>query len=48
LISWHKEKLLPSNWITIGAQPTYNPLSRTLTFLLANDIMEAIDQVMKN
>lgn len=41
------EKILPKNWIIVGAQPTYNPLGRTLTFLSVNDISKAIKDVRR-
>ena len=32
---------LPSRWLCVAAQPTYNPLGTTLTFTSEEDIMQA-------
>lgn len=37
-----EKKLLPRQWKMVGACPTYNPLSRTLTFLSEEDIVSAV------
>ena len=36
---------LPRRWRLAAAQPTYNPLSRDLTFLSADDVAEAVTAV---
>ncbi len=46
-ISLHHQRLLPSAWTLIGASPTFNPLSRTLTFLTTEDIVDAVTTLVK-
>jgi hypothetical protein len=43
----HNENVLVSPWKIIGACPTYNPLSRTLTFLNVDDIVNEIIRLVK-
>lgn len=38
---------LPKNWLCVTAQPTYNPLGNTLTFLNKEDIVEASERLLK-
>ena len=38
VVQLQKQKQLPSSWRVVGAQPTYNPLGQTLTFLSSEDI----------
>jgi 2-oxoisovalerate dehydrogenase E1 component len=37
---------LPRDWLSISAQPTYNPLGNTLTFLSKDDIMQASARIL--
>lgn len=39
--------LLPVSWRVIGAQPTYNPLGQLLTFLSPEDVVEAVENLVK-
>ena len=39
--------LLPSRWLLVGAANTYNPLSRTITFLTEEIVMNGIKQLTK-
>ena len=41
-LTLQREALLPRSWSIIGAANTYNPLSRTLTFLNETSIREAL------
>ena len=43
----HNDNVLNLPWKIIGACPTYNPLSRTLTFLNADDIVSAVISLVK-
>lgn len=41
VMKMQKTQLLPAKWSAVGAANTYNPLSRTITFLNKDDIIAA-------
>lgn len=43
----NKKHVLPSHWTIVAAANTYNPLSRTLTFLNETDIVNAVKDMWK-
>jgi hypothetical protein len=42
-----KDGCLPSSWMVVGAQATYNPLGQTLTFLSSDDIEACVRRLIR-
>eukprot|EP01125_Pyxidicula_operculata_P010749 TRINITY_DN3538_c0_g1_i1.p1 TRINITY_DN3538_c0_g1~~TRINITY_DN3538_c0_g1_i1.p1 ORF type:complete len:755 (-),score=141.84 TRINITY_DN3538_c0_g1_i1:181-2445(-) len=48
ITSLQSEGILPTKWQCVTAQPTYNPLGNTITFLSKEDIVNACVKVMNS
>jgi hypothetical protein len=47
VVQLQSKDLLGASWKVVGAQPTYNPLGQTLTFLSSEDIQSAADSLLQ-
>lgn len=47
VVQLQSKNQLGASWRVVGAQPTYNPLGQTLTFLSSEDIQAAADALLR-